>query len=293
MASVATRAVSSAVSKSLNRVCDRFGFGLGGPLTPAARRSWELKVREATGGCRKAGQANVLRISSEPNPKVIVSRVAPGPPCGRGRAARAPFTRRRTAGAAGGSGGLRAGRFQADAPGHLRDPSWGRLRASLKHYRRSCARAGPHARFVRRCSLRGEMISRSVLHPSHEHLRTSLCGDVGFGNCEGAAPEAVLSGSDALTFAHATHEDRFVSRWNIMIVIPQWRARTAPFRPVWDGFGRQSLEILYSTALGRPAKAGLRLRLSRLVFCLLWAITGRLAPCYPPQPIHEKVIASD
>jgi hypothetical protein len=68
------------------------------------------------------------------------------------------------------------------------------------------------------------------------------------------AKQAVLSGSDALTFAHATHEDRFVTSWNIMIVIPQWRARTAPFRPVWDGFGRLSLEILYSTAHGRPRK---------------------------------------
>ena len=46
------------------------------------------------------------------------------------------------------------------------------------------------------------------------------------------AKQAVLSGSDALTFAHATHEDPFVTRWNIMIVIPQWRAKTAPFRPV-------------------------------------------------------------
>ena len=35
----------------------------------------------------------------------------------------------------------------------------------------------------------------------------------------GIAKQAVLSGSDALTFAHATHEDRFVTRWNIMIVI--------------------------------------------------------------------------
>jgi len=39
-------------------------------------------------------------------------------------------------------------------------------------------------------------------------------------------------------------------------------------RPVWDGFGPLSIEILYSTVLGRPAKAALRLRLSNL----LWAV---------------------
>ena len=37
----------------------------------------------------------------------------------------------------------------------------------------------------------------------------------------------------------------------------------ALFRLVSDGFGRVSIEILYDRALGRTAKAGLRLRLSQ------------------------------
>ena len=60
-------------------------------------------------------------------------------------------------------------------------------------------------------------------------------------------------------------------------------------RPVWDGFGPLSIEILYSTVLGRPAKAALRLRLSNL----LWAVTGRFALCYMPQPLHEKLLTTD
>ena len=44
----------------------------------------------------------------------------------------------------------------------------------------------------------------------------------------------------------------------------------APFRLVPDDFRRLSIEILSFRALGRAAKAGLRLRLSRLSY-----------PCYP------------
>jgi hypothetical protein len=67
----------------------------------------------------------------------------------------------------------------------------------------------------------------------------------------------------ALTLAHATHEDRFVISWNIIIFIPGQRIRMAPFRLVPDHFKPLSLEILYSAALGRAIKAVLRLRLSR------------------------------
>ena len=59
---------------------------------------------------------------------------------------------------------------------------------------------------------------------------------------------------EALTFAHATHEDRFVSNWNIIIFIPQRRAKMTPFRPAPDGFGRVSLEILYFAPSDGPRK---------------------------------------
>jgi hypothetical protein len=54
--------------------------------------------------------------------------------------------------------------------------------------------------------------------------------------------------------------------------IRRWWAKMAPFRPVADGFGRLSIENLYDRALGRAAKASLRLRLSRLS-----------SPCYAPE----------
>jgi hypothetical protein len=39
-------------------------------------------------------------------------------------------------------------------------------------------------------------------------------------------------------------------------------AKMTPFRLIQDGFGRLSIEILYSSALGRAAKAGLGFGLS-------------------------------
>jgi hypothetical protein len=52
----------------------------------------------------------------------------------------------------------------------------------------------------------------------------------------------------------------------------------APFRLVPDGFGRVSLEILYDRALGRPANAGLRFRLSRLSAPCFVTEQGELLP---------------
>jgi hypothetical protein len=69
---------------------------------------------------------------------------------------------------------------------------------------------------------------------------------------------------EALTFAYATHEDRFVINCKIRAFISQQRAKMAPFRLVPDGFRHLSIEILYDPALARAAKADLGLRLSRL-----------------------------
>jgi hypothetical protein len=49
----------------------------------------------------------------------------------------------------------------------------------------------------------------------------------------------------------------------------------APFRPVPDGFRRVSIEILYSIALGRPAKARLCFGFSKLS-----------SPCYATEQGH-------
>jgi hypothetical protein len=51
-----------------------------------------------------------------------------------------------------------------------------------------------------------------------------------------------------------------------------------------------SIEILYDPALGRAAKASLRLRLSPLLPPCSVPITGRIVPCYLAQPPHEQVI---
>ena len=83
---------------------------------------------------------------------------------------------------------------------------------------------------------------------------------------------------EALTFAHATHEESFVISWKIMYFIPQQRAKIAPFRPVADGFRRLSIEILYDRALWRAAKAGPRLRFSRLSSACYAAEQGNRLP---------------
>ena len=72
-------------------------------------------------------------------------------------------------------------------------------------------------------------------------------------------------------FAHATHEVYFGITWKITPFTLQERARMAPFRLVPDGFRRASIEILYDRAVGRTARAGFRLRFSRL-----------LSSCYVP-----------
>jgi hypothetical protein len=57
-------------------------------------------------------------------------------------------------------------------------------------------------------------------------------------------------------------EEYFVSNWKIMRFTLPDRAKMAPSRLARDDFRGVSLEILYDRALGRTAKAGLRLRFS-------------------------------
>jgi hypothetical protein len=83
---------------------------------------------------------------------------------------------------------------------------------------------------------------------------------IGFGSMTGFDSARLL---DALIEAMSGRRALFHPGWS-GIDPKEWRAKMTPFRPGWDGFGPLSKEILYSTTLGQPAKAGLRLRLSRL-----------------------------
>ena len=89
--------------------------------------------------------------------------------------------------------------------------------------------------------------------------------------------------------------------------MPSGRAKMAPFRLVPDDFGQVSIEILSDGALGRPTKAGLRLRLSRLsspcfalaqgdslpvislIHCVskCWQLT-EIQHCHTPDPIPAR-----
>ena len=94
-------------------------------------------------------------------------------------------------------------------------------------------------------------------------------------------------------FAHAPHEDYFVFYCKIRHFTPQKGAKMTPFRLLPDDFRPLSIEILSDFALGRAAKAGLRLRLSRLSSACYGLVQDRFAPCYLAQPLREQFIAND
>ena len=110
--------------------------------------------------------------------------------------------------------------------------------------------------------------------------------------CDGDSHRNATCSRISRCFAHATHEDSCVIDWKIMPLIPQERAKTAPFRPVQDDFRQVSIEILYDRALLPAAKAGLQLRLSQIVFSLLRDRTGRIVPCYLAQSPHQQLIVN-